>query len=212
MIEIVPNWHPIWVHFVIGLLIGGTLFYTLAWIGRGRARSGSLLAAARWSVSAGFACALLALFTGFLAAGSVPHDDAAHANMLTHRNWALTSALIFSAACAALWIEWRKAAASASTMVLALLLAGSAALAVTGFEGGQNVYEHGLGVRRLPDIGSHDHGAPEHGHHHGEAGRHEDAASGAGQPASPDREDTETEADDHSSGLHIHDDGSAHHH
>jgi hypothetical protein len=25
MINIVPNWHPIWVHFVIGLLIIGTL-------------------------------------------------------------------------------------------------------------------------------------------------------------------------------------------
>lgn len=165
MIDITPNWHPIWVHFVIGLLIIGTLFYGLAWIGRKQSWSNTILAAARWNITLGIGFALIAFITGLLAAGSVPHDDAAHANMIVHRNWALMALLIFAVAGILLWSEWRKAVMRASSPVLALLLAGSAALAITGFEGGQNVFEHGLGVQRLPDVGHHDHAHAGHNHH-----------------------------------------------
>lgn len=163
MITIIPNWHPIWVHFAIGLLFTGTLFYALAWAGRGRAWTNSALAAARWNLVAGALFALTAVLTGWLAANSVAHDDAAHANMLVHRNWALTATTLFVIAGVWLWRQWRRAKAKPSGPLLALLLAGSAVLGVTGYEGGQNVYEYGLGVQRLPDVGGHDHAAHGHG-------------------------------------------------
>lgn len=196
MIDIVPNWHPVWVHFAIGLPIIGTLFYALAWIGGERPCAGGLLAAARWNLTAGIAFALAALLTGFLAAGSVPHDDAAHANMLVHRNWALAAAFLFGSAAVLIWIEWRKAAQRARIPVLLILLAGSGALAVTGFEGGQNVFEHGLGVRRLPDTGHHDHA---HGGHRRDGA--DETAPAAGhdthQHEVPPQMDAEAETHDH---------------
>jgi hypothetical protein len=83
---------------------------------------------------------------------------------MSHRNWAFTAVLIFTASGILLWSEWRKTPTRSSVLVMALLLAGSISLAVTGFKGGQNVYEHGLGVQRLPDVGRHEHARGGHGH------------------------------------------------
>ena len=202
MITIIPNWHPIWTHFAIGLLITGTLFYALAWAGRERAWASSVLAAARWNLMAGTLFALTAVLTGWLAANSVAHDDAAHANMMVHRNWALTATALFVIAGVWLWRQWRSAKAKPSGPLLALLLVGSAALGVTGFEGGQNVYEYGLGVQRLPDVGSHDHAAHDHGDasedadHHGNPSRHH-----------PSQDETDAQVDD---GTHAHDHDESH--
>jgi uncharacterized membrane protein len=215
VIDIIPNWHPVWVHFAIGLPIIGTLFYALAWICRKRPHAGGLLAAARWNITTGIAFALAALVTGFLAAGSIPHDDAGHANMLAHRNWALIAASLFGAAAVLIWVEWRKAAQQAAIPALLILLAGSAALTVTGFEGGQNVFEHGLGVQRLPDIGRHRHARPhEHGamdetsdnRSHDPAAPHSHVPEAAHQEAAPAPQTPDGHGHKHSSsdGGHSH--------
>lgn len=209
MIEIVPNWHPIWVHFTIGLLLIGTLFYAIALAGASQNWSYQVLSAARWNLLAGLLFAVLALVTGWLAANSVAHDDAGHANMMVHRNWALLAATLFIVAVIWLSTHWRNAKEKASVGVLALLLAGSAALGVTGFKGGANVYEHGLGVQRLPDLGAHDHAA--HGHDRSEPAGHEHSTMG--EPAPPANEhDDSSEAESHDHGAHVHSDGSEHHH
>lgn len=209
MIEIVPNWHPIWVHFTVGLLIIGTLFYALAFAIKTNAFANQALIVARWNLVAGLLFAVAALVTGFLAAGSVAHDNPGHANMLQHRNWAWIAASTFIIAVVWLGIQWRKAENKASLPVLVLLLAGSAALGVTGFKGGANVFEHGLGVQRLPDLGAHDHGADAH-EHPAESEAHEHAPAGMDSPTQPEQE--KTQAEPHDDGVHIHSDGSEHHH
>lgn len=161
MIEIVPNWHPIWVHFAIGLTVSGAVFYAIGWLrSRGGALS-SLVAAGRWNLLVGAGFVLIALVSGFLAINAVPHDDLAHANALVHRNWAVASAVLFTGL--GIWLAIRGAGAAPSGLLAALALIASAAIGVTGYKGGQNVYEHGLGVQRLPDIGGHDHSAHGHG-------------------------------------------------
>jgi uncharacterized membrane protein len=210
MVEIVPNWHPIWVHFTIGLLTIGTLFYALAFAGKATTWAQQALTAARWNLIAGTLFAVAALVSGWLAANSVPHDNAGHANLLTHINWALIAAAIFITAVVWLGMQWRNSDKKASVPVLLLLLGGSAALTVTGFKGGANVFEHGLGVQRLPDIGRHDHAA--HGHHHDESAGHEDQPSNISHPAAPEEENVQDKANEHASDVHIHSDGSEHHH
>ena len=157
MIEIIPNWHPIWVHFAIALLITGTVIYAVfGW----KARSGMTeptqpLIVSRWMLWLGAIASLASLLTGYWASTTVAHDDLAHANMLVHRNWAIGTTVIF--VIGAGWEFLRRTANKASVLSAALFLAGSAALLMTGLEGAENVYEHGLGVKRLPEVSDHDH-------------------------------------------------------
>lgn len=157
MIEIIPNWHPIWVHFAIALLVTGTIIY----VGFGWKASSDTteptqpLVVSRWMLWLGAIASLASLLTGYWASTSVAHDDLAHANMLVHRNWAIGATVIF--VIGAGWEFLRRKANKASVFSAALFLVGSTALLVTGMEGAENVYEHGLGVKRLPDVSDHDH-------------------------------------------------------
>ena len=52
MIEIIPNWHPVAVHFTVALIIASTLFVIGASLLKGQKRSGALHAAAALSLAA----------------------------------------------------------------------------------------------------------------------------------------------------------------
>jgi uncharacterized membrane protein/ketosteroid isomerase-like protein len=157
VIEIIPNWHPIWVHFAIALLVTGTVIYVVfGWkASAGPIESTQPLVVSRWMLWLGAIASLASLLTGYWASISVAHDDLAHANMLVHRNWAIGATVIF--AIGAGWEFLRRKANKASVLSAALFLVGGTALFVTGMEGAENVYEHGLGVNRLPDVSDHDH-------------------------------------------------------
>jgi uncharacterized membrane protein/ketosteroid isomerase-like protein len=201
MIEIVPNWHPIWVHFAIALLITASGVYVLFGWNSGRAGAGmpAALIVSRWLLWLGVLAALTAVLTGLWAGNSVRHDELGHANMLVHRNWAIASTVLFGLV--ALVELLRRSRTRASVVSALLLLAGSAAIAKTGLEGAENVYEHGLGVQRLPQTEGEGHGH-EHGSHdhsgHQEDGAEPDAApSGAGKDT--DGHDHEHSGVDHES-------------
>jgi ketosteroid isomerase-like protein/uncharacterized membrane protein len=156
LIEIIPNWHPIWVHFAIALLITGTgVYLLLGWRGSKSGPPLNALIVARWMLWLGAAASLAALLTGYLASISVAHDDLAHANMMVHRNWAFASTSIFVVAAILEYI--RRNQVRASYLSALILVAGSFTLVMTGLEGAENVYEHGLGVQRLPVSSTHDH-------------------------------------------------------
>ena len=156
MIDIVPNWHPIWVHFAIALLITSAGLYLLfGWRASQAGKPSSALIVARWTLWLGVVAAACALFTGYWASGSVEHDDLAHANMMVHRNWAYASTTIFVAA--AILECFRRSRVRASMFTALLLIIGGYTLVMTGLEGAQNVYEHGLGVQRLPEVSAHEH-------------------------------------------------------
>jgi uncharacterized membrane protein/ketosteroid isomerase-like protein len=162
MIEIIPNWHPIWVHFAIALLlVSAGLFLLFGWRSTWNGSQSQALIVARWTLWLGVTAAAGALLTGYWASGTVVHDDAGHANMLLHRNWALIAAVFF--ALAAILEYMKRKAPRASAFSIVLVVAGGAALGITGLKGAENVYEHGLGVQRLPQSTAHEHSAHEHG-------------------------------------------------
>jgi uncharacterized membrane protein len=170
MIEIIPNWHPILVHFTIALLTIATLLFLFSAIfGRGRALPG-LEATANWNLWLGAALTALTIAAGLQAAGSVAHDDAAHLAMENHKLWALGTGGLFIVL--ALWNAVRvRREQRAGLAFVALLLVAVAGLAGTGLRGADLVFRHGLGVMSLPDVAG-DSGGHEHEdgaeHSHGE--------------------------------------------
>ena len=178
MIDIIPNWHPIWVHFAVALLsTSAALFLLFGWRSTRSSGRANALIVARWTLRLGVVAAAGALLTGYLASGSVAHDDVSHANMMVHRNWALASAVIFAITAI---VEYMKRNETRFSVLSALLLVtGSITLAVTGLEGAENVYEYGLGVQKLPDMSAHEHSGNEdtsvheHAAHESEEGVHD---------------------------------------
>jgi uncharacterized membrane protein len=156
--EIIPNWHPIFVHFTIGLLSISALLYLAGWI----LKKENLLIAARWNLWIGALVTIGTVLAGFYAYNTVVHDAPSHAAMTDHKNWALITAGTFGLL--AVWSLWKhRGAKIVSPVFVGLLLLASSLLAITGYKGGEVVYRYGMGVMRMPEIhddgghGSHDH-------------------------------------------------------
>jgi len=147
--EIIPNYHPLLVHFSIALLSMATVFYSAAFVGRNHPRSQSLLTAACWNLWAGTCISLITVLTGWLAYNSVAHDALSHEAMTVHKNWALPTLALWLVAI--LWDVFVTKGKAGMIFVLWLWLS-TAALMVTGYLGAENVYRHGIGVMRLPDV------------------------------------------------------------
>jgi uncharacterized membrane protein len=188
MIEVIPNWHPVAVHFTVALLITASALFVLGTVLRKRPSGGALTTAARLNLALGVAVTVATLATGWSAYNTVAHDAASHENMTVHLRWAVATALVFLGVGGVAWLERRKVA-GAGLVLLALLAAGSGALVVTGWLGGENVYRYGLGVMRLPKSGDHVHpggGGHSHDHVHDHEQAHDRDHAPAVEPAAPD--------------------------
>lgn len=185
MIEIVPNWHPILVHFTIALLtIAALLFATAAIAGRNRPFQG-IETTANWNLWLGAALTVLTITAGFQAAGSVTHDDAAHLAMENHKLWALGTATLF--VLLAVWNILRvRRGQGVSLPFTLLMLIALAGLTGTGLRGADLVYRHGLGVMALPQAAGagHDHEAGA-GHDHESGAEHSHDEAGPATVAIP---------------------------
>ncbi|KQQ46262.1 hypothetical protein ASF58_17875 [Methylobacterium sp. Leaf125] len=174
MIAVIPNWHPLAVHFTVALLLTSSGLFALGTVLGTRPSGGALTTTARWNLAIGIGITVATLATGWWAYNTVAHDAASHRNMTIHLRWAVATALVFLAAGGVAWSERRKPA-GAGLVLLVLLAGGSGALAVTGWLGGENVYRYGLGVMALPKSGDHVHpGGGDHGDGQGHA--HDDQA------------------------------------
>ncbi len=158
-IEIIPNWHPIFVHFTIALLSISALFYLAGLI----LRKSHFLLVARWNLWVGAATTFVTVLAGFDAYNTVAHDEPSHAAMTDHKNWALVTAAMFGLL--ALWsVTKHRGASNVGVGFVVLIITASGLLAVTGFKGGEAVYRYGLGVMSLPSVsGEGDHGSHTHG-------------------------------------------------
>lgn len=104
--EIIPNWHPIFVHFTVALLITSVGFYLLARFDFSEARQPRWSTLANWNLWAGAAITVLTVAAGIYAFYTVDHDTPSHEAMIEHRNWAIPTFLYFFAM--ATW-AWRMA-------------------------------------------------------------------------------------------------------
>lgn len=167
MIEIIPNWHPIFVHFTVGLFGISALFYLAAVL----LKQHHLLLVARWNLWIGALITIGTVLAGWYAYNTVAHDGPSHAAMTDHRNWALATAAVFLLL--ALWAFFRQRGAKTVSLIFVIVIVAAAGmLAVTGYKGGEVVYRHGIGVMRMPEVhgdgghGSHSHENHNHGDHH----------------------------------------------
>ena len=159
--QIIPNYHPIVVHFPIALTIIAFLLNIAAYARRSHPVSTQLAAAGHFTLWLAALGAAAAVLFGWLAFNSVNHDDAGHAAMLLHRSWAIPTAL--GLILLASWDAWKyRVNELISVPMLFLLFLISQAIAVTGWLGGEVVYRHGIGVLSIPSSK----GAG-HGHHEG---------------------------------------------
>ena len=155
-IEIIPNWHPVFVHFTIGLLSISAFLYLVGLV----LQKPNLLIVARWNLWIGTALTVCTVLAGLYAYNTVMHDGPSHAAMTDHRNWALPTAGIF--VMLALWAAWKqRGAKTVSPIFVCVMLLASGLLAMTGYKGGEAVYRHGIGVMRTPEV----HGDGSHASH-----------------------------------------------
>jgi len=155
MFEIIPNWHPIFVHFAVALLSVAVLAFVAARLPfppRVREELGTV---AQWSLWVGSALALATAYTGWLAYNSVAHDDVSHRAMTEHRNWAIATVAAFVMLAAGTgWYRYanRAPGKGVAGLFVAALVAGVVLLIGTAWRGGELVYRHGLGVMSLPNL------------------------------------------------------------
>ncbi len=162
MIEIIPNWHPIFVHFTVALVTISGVFFILAKLIGDKKVGDELLASARWSLWAGGIFAIVTVAAGFFAYYSVGHDTLSHLKMTAHRNWALVT-LVAALTCVgwSLIHYWRNT--KPTLFFIVAMLAVLILVATTGWRGGELVYRYGIGVMSLPQSSE-----IEHQHNHGE--------------------------------------------
>jgi len=165
MIEIIPNWHPLLVHFTLALFSVSIVLFAASMVLKGSKISEYLLITAKFNLWIGASFSVLTGLAGFDAYNTVDHDTPSHTAMTDHRNWAIFTLLVF--AVLTIWSLFLRGLKSNVNIVFLLVgIIGLSALMTTGYKGAEVVYRYGLGVMSLPkaegDGHTHDHGSHSH--------------------------------------------------
>ncbi len=154
------NFHPLFVHFPIALLLTSTAFYFLGSI----FRKEELFAAARWELYFGTLSAALAVWTGLQAAGTVQHDEQVHKMMMAHQYFGFAVLALGLVLC--IWVFFSKANIPSKGRTFFLIGLAFLALVLTqGADlGGRMVFSKGVGVG-LKSM-THESVEPSHEHSH----------------------------------------------
>jgi uncharacterized membrane protein len=143
-----PSWHPLVVHFPIALIVVAAALLFAARLLRSETLASTAATVGTWNLCLGAVAALFALATGLGAVLDLDVSAAAREAISQHMKWAMFTTLMLL-----LLAVWRGAGAAPgsrpSWIFIVVLLAATAALGVTGYRGGKNVYDYGVGVRRI---------------------------------------------------------------
>jgi uncharacterized membrane protein len=143
-----PNWHPLVVHFPIALVLSATALLLMARLLRSESLAATAATVGTWNLCLGAAAALFALATGLGAVLDLNVSAVARQAISAHLKWAMFTTLLL-----VLLAVWRGAGTASrsrpSWLFLVVLIVASVALIFTGYRGGKNVYEYGVGVRKI---------------------------------------------------------------
>lgn len=143
--NLVPGWHPMVVHFPLALVVTATVLLSAARILRREDYVATLATVGTWNLCLGAVAALFAMATGLAAMLGLHVGLAARQSISLHLKWA-----IFTSVALLLLSVWRGAGRAQNSrpswIFVVVLAAVTAALIVTGYRGGENVYRHGVGV------------------------------------------------------------------
>ncbi|MDH5357312.1 MAG: DUF2231 domain-containing protein [Gammaproteobacteria bacterium] len=152
MITVIPNWHPILVHFTIGLLSISVVFYFAVKVLPNDHRwKEQWHHMANWSLWTGCLFTVATVIAGWYAYNTVEHDSASHAAMTLHRNWALPTAALFLLVGISV-VVLNKTHKKPGLLFLSVSAVAGIMLMVTGWLGAEAVYRYGIGVMSLPTI------------------------------------------------------------
>ena len=136
------------VHFPLALVVTAASFLVVARLLRRERYSATLATVGTWNLCLGAIAALFALASGLAALIDLHVGLAARQAISLHVKWA-----IFTALALVFLAVWRGAGAAQesrpSWVFIAILAAAPSALVMTGYLGGQNVYQYGIGVSAL---------------------------------------------------------------
>jgi len=167
MIEIIPNWHPVFVHFTVAMLVTAAAIHLLSHFLPKGDLANQLTIVARWNLWFGVGFTLLTVAAGWYAYNTVVHDAPSHLAMTEHRNWAMvTFALLLGIAAWEYYLSRR--GKGKGWLFTGLLVIAAGLLLNTAWHGGELVYRYGLGVMSLPkqernNDDGHEHGAMQGG-------------------------------------------------
>ena len=174
MIEIIPNWHPVFVHFTVALLILAAAIHLLSHFLPNGELANQLTIVARWNLWIGMGFTLFTVAAGWCAFNTVNHDAPSHLAMTEHRNWAMaTFALLLGIAG---WEYYSsRPGRGKGWLHTGLLVIAAGLLLTTAWHGGELVYRYGLGVMSMPKAEWQDH-THEHDEGHDDKDRHGEGA------------------------------------
>ncbi len=136
--------HPMLVHFPIALLITSVLFDAIG----AAFRQDSLREGALWLLGLGLLGGLGAVLSGDMAEEVVEKAGIAEALLERHETWAFVTMGIFGVLFVGRVFLRNHFTTLTLAIYLVIALIGIGTLSVTGYFGGDLVYEHGAGVRQ----------------------------------------------------------------
>jgi uncharacterized membrane protein len=152
-----PGWHPMVVHFPLALVLVAAALLFAARLLRSETLAATAATVGTWNLCMGAIAALFALGTGLAAVLDLDLSEAARQAISLHMKWAMFTTLML-----VLLAVWRGAGtvpgSRPSRVFLIVLSAAAAALIFTAYRGGKNVYEYGVGVKKIAVLQSRQHG------------------------------------------------------
>jgi len=152
--EIIPNWHPIFVHFTVSLFSTTVGFFVFSYLFSYVSRIPKYLVldleiAGRWCLWVVSIITLGTVLAGLYAYYTVKHDKVSHNIMIIHRNWALMTATTILLLGVWSFLRYLKNIRLSFVFVFALLIVQFLLLTTAWYES-ELLYRYGLDVMSLP--------------------------------------------------------------
>lgn len=150
MPEIIPNYHPIMVHFTIALVVTSFGTFILSYIFQKiQSIKQEFLIVSRWCLWLAALASILTIIAGLHAFYTVEHNAVSHHIMIIHRRWGISAFVAIWLMAIWSYILYKKQ--KLPTWFFAVALAITTVLVmVTSWYGAELVFRYGTGVKNLP--------------------------------------------------------------